>query len=296
MFNLKFFIGVLILLIVLIFAYNLTINSNYIKNNLTLTISSEHNNYLKGESIWLNVNFTNLSDNPIYLKHSFSVGGGLHFEIKTNSGNELISLFKLTEVMDSIQFLPGDYIEKSANIDFYTMTNPNYLGDYTIKAFYDQYESNEIKISIVEPEKTELIIYNFIQKYDSSLDVDIYDRGDIDSLAENILNLYPKSRYSSIIADQLLRSPIVLKDSIRFNKIFKTYMQNNANRLSTNNIISDYSTYLKMYFSQSELIPRLEILNTQYPQNEKLKHELDNFINLNFHDNKHFIRKTDGDK
>jgi len=297
--NIRGFTTICIIVIIVLFTFILffTVN-NYLKgdlnpNKVNFIISSEYNEYLEGELIWLKLKIINRSGNDFYLHSELSLGGGSSFDIKDDEGNILRSML-VSEPLpggDSLLLSSGDSVESNENLSWYPSVTLKSSKEYKIVAHYEDLTSNEITIPIKKPDGIEKEMFDFMKKdYLIRENIQI-SRRVIDSLAIDMVNKYPDSRFTPQIYDRLLRSLTIYGDSSTCIKNFDNYMIKNSNRSITEFMITSYKAHLKSYLdNNTEISQKLEELKSKYGYNENLNKMIDRYIKQNINHEKFWFK------
>jgi len=286
--------GILILIIAftLFFLSNNRFIGNFNSNRVKFIISTEYNEYLEQELIWIKLKIINSSEENFYLHGELSIGAGLDFEIRDDQGNILQSMLvsEYGNRGDSLLVLPGDTIENIANLSWYS-ANKSAPTKYKILAHCENLVSNEIMVRINKPEGEEKEVFDFMKKDNVDRENIQIDRRLIDSVAINIVNKYPHSRYTPQIYDRLLRSLVIYGDSSTFSESFDIYMINNFNKLTTKFMLTTYKAHLLTYMNnKTEISQKLEELKSKYGNNENLNKIVDKYVKRNIKHEKFWFK------
>lgn len=221
------------------------------------------------------------------------VGYGLDFSITYNTSKKLEkSLMTMFYENNIIELLPNETLENNVNLEFYTFANPEYTGEYKIRAKYDSLFSNEINVYIHEPVGFEKEVYEFL-KYENNVNHSLtFNKIYLDSVKEKLLKLYPTSQYAPALCYEILTNLSHDRDSSKFFEIFDSYMLHNKNKISTINIIGAFAVFIKSYNYNlsNNFISQLEQLKTKYELDESMRRSIDRFIKLNYYNDKNWCK------
>lgn len=242
---------------------------NLNKSEVQFSIQPEFNKYFRNQTIWIKVAIFNNLENPYQLNDPFGITG-IKFDVigpdKLPLENSILSVDYLP--MKSV-FVPGkDSAITYVNLDYFffnlVQIKKKQVGEFMIKAKYQNLESNEVTILMENPsgEDKELFDETFEGYY-------LFSNNDQSMRLENLLEKYKTSPYAPQLYVQLYHfTPVENKsDTTRFKNLFKKYFENNTNSYSLVYLLQRYEGYLKSYMNlnKSQITEKLNELKNKYP-------------------------------
>lgn len=199
------------------------------ENKVKLVIDPEYDRYFIDQDIWLKVVVVNNSSDNYFLKmplNRFVV----RFKGISPSGKVFEDSLRINiiEPADSLKLLPGNSFEKVMPLNiqtkrFFSPENTE-KGNFKIIAKYQNLVSNELNISVSEPEGIEKELYD--QTYGSLFTQNISEMDKIYKL-EELLKKYPGTKYSPQLYNKFFRESKFINDYNKSTENILDFFENN---------------------------------------------------------------------